>query len=154
MFMFGIFIFFSIRRSDKHMPIKTSSKELEITETDSRRPVVSNNISELLLAKSNLTFLQPNNTAGMDMRLLKEPEVEVANILIHLAKKELLSFLENPDISETDKIERIQDPEIAELLSSSNNTTSSTSSTTTRSGFRMGAGGFWQDWQDSIFLFL
>jgi hypothetical protein len=89
----------------------------------------------------------------MDMRLLKEPEVEVevATILIHLAKKELLSFLENPYISETDKIERIQDPEMAELLSSSN---TSTSSTTTRTGFRMGAGGFWRDWEDSIFLFL
>ena len=151
MFMFGIFIFFSIRRSDKHMPIKASSKELEITETDSRRPVISNNISELLLAKSNLTFLRQNNTAGTDMRLLK-PEVEVevaANILIYLAKKELLSFLENPEISETNKIEKIQDPEMVELLSSSNTSTSSTCT-----GFRMGAGGFWRDWQDSIFLFL
>jgi len=143
MFMFGIFIFFSIRRSDKHMPIKPLSNELEIC-TDSERPVVSNNISELLLAKSNLTFLHQNNTAGMDMRL-KEPEV--INIRKNMAKKRLLDFLENPDISETDKIEKIRDPEMAELLSSSNTTTDIR-------GFRMGAGGFWQDWEDSIFLFL
>ena len=149
MFMFGIFIFFSIRRSDKHMPIKLSSNELEIhTENHSERPVVSNNISELLLAKANLTFLHQNHSAGMDMRLLKEPEV--VNIRKNLAKKQLLAFLENPDISETDKIERIRDPEMAELLSSSNSTTS----TSTRTGFRMGSGGFWRDWEDSIFLFL
>ena len=125
------------------MPIKPLSNELEIC-TDSERPVVSNNISELLLAKSNLTFLHQNNTAGMDMRL-KEPEV--INIRKNMAKKRLLDFLENPDISETDKIEKIRDPEMAELLSSSNTTTDIR-------GFRMGAGGFWQDWEDSIFLFL
>lgn len=131
------------------MPIKASSKELEITETDSRRPVVSNNISELLLAKSNLTFLHQNNTAGMDMRLKEsepEPESEIVTIRKNMAKKRLLDFLKNPGISDRKKIEQIHDPEMAELISSSNDTDIR--------GFRMGAGGFWRDWEDSIFLFL
>lgn len=133
------------------MPIKLSSNELEIhTENHSERPVVSNNISELLLAKANLAFLYQNHSAGMDMRLLKEPEV--VNIRKNLAKKQLLAFLENPDISETDKIERIRDPEMAELLSSSSSNITTTD--TGLSGYRMGSGGFWRDWQDSIFLFL
>jgi hypothetical protein len=128
------------------MPIKSLYKELEIS-TDSGRPVVSNNISELLLAKSNLTFLHQhqNNTAGMDMRLRK-PEPEVVNIRKNMAKKRLLDFLKNPDISDMEKISQIRDPEMAELISSSNDTDIR--------GFRMGAGGFWRDWEDSIFLFL
>ena len=148
MFIFGIFIFFSIRRTDKHMPIKISSNELEI-HTDSERPVVSNNISELLLAKANLTFLHQNHSAGMDIRL-KEPEqeLELVNIRKNLAKKRLLEFLKNPGISDKKKIEQIRDPEMAELLSSSNTTD------TGLSGFRMGAGGLWKDWEDSIFLLL
>ena len=148
MFIFGIFIFFSIRRTDKHMPIKISSNELEI-HTDSERPVVSNNISELLLAKANLTFLHQNHSAGMDIRL-KEPEqeLELVNIRKNLAKKRLLEFLKNPGISDKKKIEQIREPEMAELLSSSNTTD------TGLSGFRMGAGGLWKDWEDSIFLLL
>ena len=129
------------------MPIKSSSTELEITGNDSKRPAVSNNISELLLAKSKLTFLHqnPNNTAGMDMRLLK-PEPEIVTIRKNMAKKRLLDFLKNPGISDRKKIEQIHDPEMAELISSSNDTDIR--------GFRMGAGGFWRDWEDSIFLFL
>ena len=148
MFIFGIFIFFSIRRTDKHMPIKISSNELEI-HTDSERPVVSNNISELLLAKANLTFLHQNHSAGVDIRL-KEPEqeLELVNIRKNLAKKRLLEFLKNPGISDKKKIEQIREPEMAELLSSSNTTD------TGLSGFRMGAGGLWKDWEDSIFLLL
>ena len=148
MFIFGIFIFFSIRRTDKYMPIKISSNELEI-HTDSERPVVSNNISELLLAKANLTYLHQNHSAGMDIRL-KEPEqeLELVNIRKNLAKKRLLEFLKNPGISDKKKIEQIREPEMAELLSSSNTTD------TGLSGFRMGAGGFWRDWEDSIFLLL
>ena len=148
MFIFGIFIFFSIRRTDKHMPIKISSNELEI-HTDSERPVVSNNISELLLAKANLTYLHQNHSAGVDIRL-KEPEqeLELVNIRKNLAKKRLLEFLKNPGISDKKKIEQIREPEMAELLSSSNTTD------TGLSGFRMGAGGLWKDWEDSIFLLL
>lgn len=130
------------------MPIKISSNELEI-HTDSERPVVSNNISELLLAKANLTYLHQNHSAGMDIRL-KEPEqeLELVNIRKNLAKKRLLEFLKNPGISDKKKIEQIREPEMAELLSSSNTTD------TGLSGFRMGAGGFWRDWEDSIFLLL
>ena len=157
MFIFGIFIFFAIRRSDKIPLEKPFSQELEIhtdveSSSSSSSSYGSNNLSELLLARSNITGLNRNrSTNGIDIRPRKpELDSELPNIRKNLAKKQLLSFLEDPAISEMEKVERIRDPEMAELVSSSNRSEESAGI----HGFRMGAGGFWRDWEDSIFLFL
>ena len=134
------------------------SKELEI-EPEPEVPKGNHNMTELLRIRSN--NIPRNLSDGKDMRysgldldmdLEKEKEENVLQTLRkNAAKMQLLSFLENPGVTDIQKIERIRDPVNAELLSWKN---SSSLDQEKIQAFRMEAGGFWKDWDDAIFLFL
>ena len=113
----------------------------------------NSNFTELLWNRSNITLASPwNQSYGKDMRWIEEEEAEteikIQTIRKNAAKMQLISFLENPRVTDIQKIERIRDPEMLELLSSNH------SSNEKIRGVRMEAGGFWKDWDDAIFLFL
>jgi hypothetical protein len=159
MFFFGIFIFFSVRRIDKiiSLNLNSVSKELEMEkEKEKEKEKTNSNFTELLQNRSNITLASPwNQSYGKDMRWIeeeeaekKETEIKIQTIRKNAAKMQLISFLENPQVTDIQKIERIRDPEMVELLSSNH------SSNEKIRGVRMEAGGFWKDWDDAIFLFL
>ena len=161
MFLFGIFIFFSLRRTDKITSLNLNtntnslSKDLEI-QPPIEVPIHPNNFTELLLNRANISLaFYKNPTDGKDMRYntseeeTEEKAIRIQTIRKNAAKMQLLSFLENPGIKDIEKIERIGDPEVAEFISLKQESKSENIR-----GYRMEAGGFWKDWDDAIFLFL
>ena len=70
-----------------------------------------------------------------------ETSVTLETICRNRKKLAILSFLEDPNISDLQKRKKMEEP-------------STFDETTSYQGFRMEAGGFWKDWNDAIFLFL
>jgi len=163
MFLFGFFIFFSLRRTDKIIPpnqrniegMGSGSKELEI---QCEVPKVNSNFTELLRIRSNHTLaFRQNVSDGKDMRFKEKKEEEektMQSIRKNAARMQLVSFLEDPRITDIQKIERIRDPDMAELLTSNHSSSYLEKEQEKMRGFCIEAGGFWKDWDDAIFLFL
>lgn len=162
MFIFGIFTFFSCKRSENIPSIHHNavSRELEIRNPKFRppSPPSSNNLTDLILARSNITLptssdKNKTNDFGADIRqalIDLESRESLLTIQKNMAKMELLSFLENPRISDVKKLEKIRDPENAELLFGNG---SSKLQDERIHGFRMGAGGL-DKWDDFVHVIL
>lgn len=138
----GFCLFLFIRRHILFSWIRLSQHN-ELPVPLSSISIPSNNITELLL-ENNTT----NSSDGMDIRssrAMENTSLETSVILetIYRNRKKLaiLSFLEDPNISDLQKRKKMEEPSIFD-------------ETTSYRGFRMEAGGFWKDWSDAIFLFL
>jgi hypothetical protein len=163
MFIFGIFSFFSCKRSENIPSIHHNavSRELEIRGNRfNPPPPPSNNLTDLILARSNITLpasfsSEKNKTTdfGADIRqalIDLESRESLLTIQKNMAKMELLSFLENPRIPDVKKLEKIRDPENAELLFGNG---SSKLQDDGIWGFRIGAGGL-DKWDDFVHVIL
>lgn len=162
MFIFAIFSFFSCKRSE-NIHHNAVSRELEIRNPKFRpSPPSSNNLTDLILARSNITLpadssssaeKNKTNDFGADIRqalIDLESRESLLTIQKNMAKMELLSFLENPRISDVKKLEKIRDPENAELLFGNG---SSKLQDDGILGFRIGAGGL-DKWDDFVHVIL
>jgi hypothetical protein len=168
MFFSGFFLFLFIRRKNQ-FPWLFLSGDVELPSVSPIPPPISipsNNLTELLLEKRNITIFQPNRTDGMDNRIpwdfynienghLRSVDTSPSRTQLHkirrnLSKHAMISFLENPNISIHKKQEILKEPDSKDLFDDDNNTRN----VSVVRGFRMEAGGLWKDWNDSIYLFL
>ena len=145
--VFSLFLF--IRRKTLFTWVSVA-KDVELFSIDPPiNPNPSNNITELLLEKNanQTTFFQPNSSAGMDMRVSPGGVLlRLETIRRNIAKKAMISFLEDPNQSDLNKQDKIMDPASTFLFDEKNDSS--------LCSFRMEAGGFWKDWDDAIFLLL
>ena len=134
------------------------SDELEInTNTEKEKENIFSSISKTKNLTELLHDIHKNITRnvvdGNDHRFslsnTKEADLDfLQRMKKKKMKKEILDYLENPSISNKQKIDRLQEMEIHELIFEN---TTNTSLDTGIHGFRMGAGGF-REYYDFIDL--